>query len=305
MRKPTEEYPALRRDPLTGDCVVFAPRRQARPQAAGNKKVEDRFSAKNLRHETILAEFGRGAGRITAIGNAFPVFGPRSPLGGHQEILVEGQASRKFSSFNAEQMAGVLDAMAERVADLGRTQRHFRYIVVFKNEGLAAGASQAHAHSQIFALPFVPDRIERMRRNRLALAKRVKATPHAILLAEATPERIIWKDGLAIAFADPSSPQAYAVRLILRRQVDNLAQTTGAERRSLAHALHALMPLVRKNKWSYNFHFHDTVADRHEPFDIRFFPRTNIQAGFEFDAGLYINPVPPEQAAVEYRLGRG
>jgi UDPglucose--hexose-1-phosphate uridylyltransferase len=299
--KPVNEYPVMRRDPVTGDCVVFAPKRQARPHPATKKKIEDRFSAKKLEHEEIFAEFGRGADRITVIGNAFPVFGPQSPLGGHQEILVEGRANRKFSSFSANQMAHVLDAMAERVKDLRRIQRHFKYIVVFKNEGLAAGASQAHAHSQIFALPFVPDRAERMLANRRALSQELKASPHSVILAEATLERTIYKDSKVIAFADPFTPFSCGVRIILRRRIDNITQTTEAERHSLAQALHALMPLVRRNKWSYNFHFHDVVEDHEEPFEIRFIPRTNIQAGFEFDAGLFINPITPEQAAEEYR----
>ena len=305
MPKPAADYPVLQRDPVTGDCVVFAPKRQTRPHDAAKKKPEDRFSAKNLKRETVLAEFGRGEDRIMAIGNAFPVFGAQSPLGGHQEILVEGRANRRFSSFTAKRMADVLDAMAARAGDLRKSQRHFKYVVVFKNEGQAAGASQEHAHSQIFALPFVPDRLERTLGNRLALAKRVKATPHALLLAEATPERIILKDARVMAFADPFTPFAYGVRIVLRRGIDNITQTTEAERHSLAQALHTLMPLVRRNGWALNFHLHDVMADRHEPFDIRFFPRTNITAGFEFDAGLYINPVSPEQAAEEYRKAVG
>lgn len=298
------EYPTIRRDPVAGDSVVFAPKRSQRPHASGKPEPEDRFSVRNLKREKTIAEFGRGAQRCLAIGNAFPVFGPQTPLGGHQEILVEGVANRQFSSFDVGQMALVLSALAERAADLRRTQRHFKYIVVFKNEGREAGASQEHAHSQIYALPFVPDRLRRISANRRKLAARVRVTPHALLLAEAKPERIIWKDAKVLAFADPFSPFAHGARVVLRRNVDNITQTTEAERRSLAQALQALMPLIRRNKWAYNLHFHDVIADRHEPFDIRFFPRTNIQAGFEFDAGLFINPVALEQAAEDYRRAR-
>jgi UDPglucose--hexose-1-phosphate uridylyltransferase len=303
MENPYAEYPSIRRDPVTGDRVVFAPKRNQRPhaKAAPGAKPVDRFSAAHLKQEPVLAEFGRGAERVLAIGNAFPVFGPQSPLGGHQEILVEGQANRKFSSFSVGQMAKTLDAVAGRVGDLRRNKRCYKYIVAFKNEGHEAGASQKHAHSQIFALPFVPDRLRRMYANRRKLAAKVKVSVHALVLSEATPGRIIWKDGRVVAFGDPFTPFAYGVRIVPRRNFDNIAQATPAERRSLARALYALMPLVRKNGWAFNFHSHDVIADRHEPFDIRFFPRVNIPAGFEFDAGVYINPVSPEQAAEEYR----
>lgn len=303
MKNPYTDYPTIVRDPVTGDRVVFAPKRHQRPHAKGSPKAKpiDRFSAARLEHETILAEFGRGAERVVAIGNAFSVFGSQSPLGGHQEILVEGLANRKFSEFSVGQKAKVLDAMAVRVRDLRQDKRHSKYIVTFKNEGHEAGASQAHAHSQIFALPFVPDRLRRMFANRRRMAAKVRVSVHALALSEAKPDRVIWKDRHAIAYADPFTPFAYGVRIMLRRNFDNLTQATAAERHSLAKALHALMPLIRKNKWAYNFHFHDVIADRHEPFDIRFFPRVNIPAGFEFDAGVYINPVSPEQAAEEYR----
>ena len=39
--------------------------------------------------------------------------------------------------------------------DLKRDRR-FRYIIVFKNHGAAAGASLEHSHSQLIALPIVP-----------------------------------------------------------------------------------------------------------------------------------------------------
>ena len=49
----------------------------------------------------------------------------------------------------------MLWAARERIQDL-RQDRRFRYIIVFKNHGTAAGASLDHSHSQLIALPIVP-----------------------------------------------------------------------------------------------------------------------------------------------------
>ena len=49
----------------------------------------------------------------------------------------------------------VLCAFQERVRDL-KQDRRFRYIIIFKNHGAAAGASLDHSHSQLIALPIVP-----------------------------------------------------------------------------------------------------------------------------------------------------
>jgi len=49
-------------------------------------------------------------------------------------------------------------AYRERIVNLKRDRR-FRYMMVFKNHGSAAGASLEHSHSQIVALPIVPKRV--------------------------------------------------------------------------------------------------------------------------------------------------
>ena len=49
----------------------------------------------------------------------------------------------------------MLWAYRERVLDLKQDKR-FRYILIFKNHGAAAGASLEHTHSQLIALPIIP-----------------------------------------------------------------------------------------------------------------------------------------------------
>ena len=43
----------------------------------------------------------------------------------------------------------------DRILDL-KKDRRFKYILIFKNHGEAAGASLEHAHSQLIALPILP-----------------------------------------------------------------------------------------------------------------------------------------------------
>ncbi|NIQ00919.1 MAG: DUF4931 domain-containing protein, partial [Nitrospinaceae bacterium] len=44
----------------------------------------------------------------------------------------------------------------ERIGALGR-EAGFRYILIFKNYGEPSGASLEHAHSQLIALPIIPE----------------------------------------------------------------------------------------------------------------------------------------------------
>ena len=52
----------------------------------------------------------------------------------------------------------MLWAFRDRMLDL-KNDRRFRYILIFKNHGEAAGASLEHPHSQLIALPIVPKRV--------------------------------------------------------------------------------------------------------------------------------------------------
>ena len=79
-------------------------------------------------------------------------------IGAH-EILVEMQDhSRQLAELGDEEIERVLEAMVLRIADLKRDAR-FKYVTVFKNQGILAGEEWPHAHSQITATTFVPRRI--------------------------------------------------------------------------------------------------------------------------------------------------
>ena len=56
-------------------------------------------------------------------------------------------------------IAEVLASYQERMVDLEKDHR-FQILYVFKNSGPRAGASLAHAHSQLVALPMIPPFIE-------------------------------------------------------------------------------------------------------------------------------------------------
>ena len=53
----------------------------------------------------------------------------------------------------------MLRAFRDRVNDLKKDIR-FRYIMLFKNHGEAAGATLEHPHSQLIALPVIPKRVK-------------------------------------------------------------------------------------------------------------------------------------------------
>ncbi|MBU0540394.1 hypothetical protein KKD88_02555 [Patescibacteria group bacterium] len=289
----------LLRDEVTGDWVVVAPKRRLRPDGIKNDKRRDPFDVVHLKKESIIASYGRGEKKMVVVENLFPIFHPRQEVLGRQEIIVEGQRIMRFWDCGASRITSLLDAFSKRFLVL-RRDKMIKYLQAFKNEGVEAGASQPHPHSQIFALSFVPERLRDEAKRRRSALKRLKMTSHAHALSLAVVDRIIYSDKLVVAFANPAGRFAYEVRILPRRRIDNLTETTPAERRALAKALHSLLPLMKKRKFSYNFFFHDVLDERDEHFEIRFIPRAQVAGGFELDAGVYVNPVSAEIAAEEY-----
>lgn len=271
----------LLHDPETGDWVVVAPRRAKRPDGQ-KKKQTDPFSPAHLKSEKIVALYGRGPGRITAIENKFPVFVRGKGASGYQEILVEGKKTK---------IENVLRAYAARARAI-RKMRGLKSIIIFKNDGQGSGASQPHPHSQIFALAFVPKRYDRLS----VVGRRAsRRTTYDVRLT-------IFSDRHAIAYANPTPRFPFEAIVTTRRNIDNLTQATPAEIASLANALRACLAFVRSRKLAYNFFFHDVFANPKERFEIRFVPRgVNVWGGFELDAGIAVNSVPADQAAEAYK----
>ena len=76
-------------------------------------------------------------------------------IGAHEVIIESPNHDENFADFAPEKMALVFKAYQERISDLAKDKR-FKYVMVFKNHGRAAGASLEHSHSQLIALPILP-----------------------------------------------------------------------------------------------------------------------------------------------------
>jgi galactose-1-phosphate uridylyltransferase len=293
----------LLQDPTTGDWVIVAPGRRYRvsDSSAEGALKQDPFSPESLLHEQVLGVVGKGVDRVTAIENKFPVFHPHRELLGRQEILVEGEDMTPFRAFSLTRIENVLEAMAQRALTF-RKDRHVKTLITFKNEGREAGATQMHAHSQMYGLPFVPARMSQLAERRAAARKNYGAPAHAIALRDVTAERTIYRDARVVAFVHPAARFSYEVRILTLRRIDNLIEATKDERASLAKALFSLLPFIREKDYSFNFYFHDVFGYTDEYFELRFTPRVTIWAGFELDAGIAVNTVPAECAAEEYRM---
>jgi UDPglucose--hexose-1-phosphate uridylyltransferase len=261
----------LRRDPVAGRWVAIAPARASRPFVATADEDElERcpFCAgreERTPPETLRLGDGPTGWGVRVVPNLYPALE-------RQEVVVHGPVHRRS-------LAELDDATLDLVAEAWQRRARDAGGVLFPlvNEGRAGGASLPHSHSQLAWLP---------------------ALPPAVLAERGLPEvePIVARDGV-VAGCPRASRVAYELQVAPEdREADGLRSDL------LAPALRLLAELVRRlhavlgedlplNAWLHaGTHWH-----------LELLPRTTILAGLELGAGVWINAVPPEQAAAELR----
>src|SRR5215211_3642974 len=172
----------LRKDPVTGRWVIISTERRKRPSDFWLESVTIAPDAgcpfcegqEEMTPRELLADRNGSAPNgpgwnLRVVPNQFPVlrvegtldrqgeglFDKMNGIGAHEVIIETPRHEETLATMGEGDVERVLWAFRERVQDL-KQDRRFRYIIVFKNHGAAAGASLAHSHSQLIALPIVP-----------------------------------------------------------------------------------------------------------------------------------------------------
>jgi UDPglucose--hexose-1-phosphate uridylyltransferase len=266
---------ALRRNLLTGEPIVFAPERAARPSAFGEVSGDRCPFCPGNESDTPpeIARIG-DPWRVRVFPNKYP------PTEGAEVIVESAEHDGTFH----EHPEDVVRVYASRYA-AHRDQA--AYVALFKNEGPRAGASIAHAHSQIVPLPFLPPRIER---ELPGFASRCPmCEPPGAVIAETRSMRWI---------APESSSFPYQQWIVPKRHASELSAFDGEELHELAGLLaRASRAAFTDFNWLFmNFPRHDMA---HCYIDV--VPRLAVIAGLELGTGTFVEIIDPVAAARRLR----
>ena len=203
----------------------------------------------------------RGDWRVRVVPNLYPALE-------RQEVVIH---SRRHVRSLAELEDGELRLVGE--AWQRRANASSGYLHALVNEGREAGSSLPHSHSQLVWLPEAPPNHGRPRGETIlqedgldVLCPWASRLPYETVIAPAEPE------GSAL-----TSTQLQAALVLLGRVVRRL------------HELEGPVPL---NAWL-----------EHGDGDWRLvlLPRLTILAGLELGAGVFVNTLPPEEAAARLK----
>ena len=307
----------IRRDPITGHWVILATERASRPNeyqtppAARKSDLVCPFCPGNehLTPPEILANRDGGAPngpgwRFRVVPNKFPALRRDAA----HEVFIEGpDHDQRLSEASVESVARLLGAIGERIRDLRRDSQ-LRHVVVFKNQGEAAGATIEHPHCQLLALPIVPkqisDEIEHARQHHHNSGRCIYCETIQEEAADRT--RAVLETDQFLVFAPYAARLPYETWIAPKRhqshfesQTIDLAETLRETLRRIDSTLHR-PPL---NMVLHTAPLQETALP-HYHWRIELIPKLGKTAGFEWATGCYINPVPPEQAAETLRTSR-
>lgn len=246
-----------------------------------------------------------------ALGSQREEFYTSRPGSGDHEVVINRDHNKYLARQDVATIDLTLQVYLDRINEL-RRHSEIRYVHIIQNHGAQAGASIQHPHSQILAIPFLPDRLQDellgTRRYFSAHGTCVFCQMIAYELDRGERGVIDTKDFLVIA--PYASKMPFEMQILPKIHRPSFSDITAAERRELAQVMKAVFSRLdtRMRDPAYNFYFHtlpfgDQIASK--SFDDRasyhwhivILPRVNIWAGFELGTEVYVNPLPPEKAA--------
>ena len=320
----------LRKDPISGRWVIISVERGKRPVDFISPSQRKRGGFCPFCHgneyttpEEIMAFRPPGTTpnspgwTLRVMPNKFPalqiygdlnkagigIFDMMNGIGAHEVIVETPDHMLSLSTMPLKALEDVLWAYYLRLTDLRKDNR-FKYVLIFKNEGEAAGASLEHSHTQIIALPIIPMLVK----EETDSAKHYYDLKERCIFCDVIHQeveyrkRIIYENSQYVALA-PFAPRAPFETWILPKRHESNFQPPNKNFSSLAEILQVILRQMDKilEVPPYNFVIHTSPfqdeINEYYHWHIEILPKLTKIAGFEWGSGFFINPTPPEESA--------
>jgi len=323
--------PELRKDPILGRWIIIAKERGKRPTdfiidksvtkggfcplCSGNEKTTPLEVLSYSDHSRSANAPGWS---LRVVPNKYPalviegtldkagegLYDKMNGIGAHEVIIETPKHEEFFAYLPQNRMVQVFNAFRDRLIDLALDSR-FRYVMIFKNHGKAAGASLEHSHSQLVALPILPRMIVSELEGSLTYFKYKERCIFCDIIHQELRDNVrIVCENDAFLVITPFAPRSPFEMWVLPKQHSSAYISMDEEQFKLLAQIFSEC-LRRLDKCipnaPYNFVLH-TSPLRSQPLEhfhwhFEIVPKLTQIAGFEWGSGFYINPTPPEDAA--------
>ena len=331
-----ENSSELRQDIVSGEWVTIATARAKRPQDflfAPKKRFDQSkescpFENPNeailldVQKESAHATKQTGEWFVRVVKNKFPAFaeGECSVLykdgiytkmegAGHHEVVVTRDHNRSIADFTDEEAKLLMLAYKGRYLGL-HTAPCVSYVFIFHNHGAESGATIAHPHSQIMALPVVSPDVQRSLVGSENYYRVNNRCVHCdvINFEIKSRVRVVHENEHALVVCPYASKTAFEMRIFPKRHASEFHTMDDDEYAGIGISLQIALQKLKRglDDPSYNFFIHtaptfDHTAYPHYHWHIEILPKTAIWAGFEIGTGIEISTIAPESAAAFLR----
>lgn len=322
----------LRQDLVTGDWVVIATGRGKRPNDFKSKEKEgqiDRDSEESClfcdpvksgqEEDVLIYKTSEDDWTLRVFPNKYPAFS--QPNGGkinHQEegpyfwmdgvgyheVVVFRDHNAQIGQMDPLMVAEILDAYQSRYLEL-MNKKSVRFIEIFHNHGKSAGASIAHPHSQLVAIPVVSPYINLELKGSELYNDSNKTCVYCDMLKWETEhgKRLVFENDDFAVFCPFASRSAFETWVVPKKHSPYFERISDEQKVSGAEALsEALRRTIECLDFpAYNFYLHTSPCDGKDyhfyHWHIEILPKTSIWAGFELSTGIEVSAIKPEDAA--------
>lgn len=328
--------PEIRQNRLTGEWVIIAPERAKRGTNLARPAEPSEIPAYlatcpfcpgnegGLEDERYRVNDEHGNWVLRSVVNKFSVLSPTgdvappvcAPAGeasvngvGLHEVLLETRAHHlTLAQVSVEQVQRVLEAYRDRFQAFCADPR-IKHVILFKNHGADAGASQQHPHSQIVGLPIVPGQVvDRLHRSRKFFAETGQCLACTLIAQEREQQsRILAETPGYIAFIPYAALSPYHVWIFPKAHTPCFSESPPEDLPELAAIVRKILAKLfglLKNP-AFNLVVRSLIPHEddtsHFHWYISIVPRVVKVAGFELGTGMYVNPSAPEISAQALR----
>jgi UDPglucose--hexose-1-phosphate uridylyltransferase len=327
--------PELRKDPITERWVIISSERGKRPSdwtmepkvrsggfcpfCPGN---EDKTPPEVRALRPGTEQKNVPGWKIRVVPNKFPalqiegdlnrrgegLYDVMNGVGAHEVIIETPNHLAELADLDTDHIYDALLIFRERIVDLKNDTR-FKYILIFKNHGISAGASLEHSHSQLIATPIIPKRVQ----EELLGAKKHFDFKERCIYCDILHQEVQMSKRLVVRTDDYVSVEPFAPRfpfetwLLPVKHYSHFEAMELREYYGLAAVLKETLQRINRTLESphYNFILHTSPVQEAPLLEyhwhIEIIPKLTKVAGFEWGSGFYINPTPPEMAAQHLR----
>jgi UDPglucose--hexose-1-phosphate uridylyltransferase len=323
--------PELRKDPIHGRWVIISTERSRRPSdfipeerkplggfcplCEGN---EDRTPPEIIAYRENGTPPNSPGWTLRVVPNKFPalriegdlnregegIYDKMNGIGAHEVVIETPRHSETLATMPLKGVEHVLTAYRDRIADLRNDQR-LRYVLVFKNHGVAAGASLEHPHSQLIALPIVPRRVaEEIEGAKNYFNYKDRCVFCDIIRQELKQKRrVIVENKSFLSVAPFASRFPFETWILPKTHYPCFEKMEPPLYEQAAGILSETLKRMNRvlNDPPYNYIIHTSsfsgLENEQYHWHVEIMPKLTKVAGFEWGTGFYINPTPPEEAA--------